>query len=132
MGCGEIEFLEGGMLKNPTIIGGSISQSAIQGSVLDASDITQLRSIDTDSAAKIADAIAALPADKLQTLLDALFAALNLGDSGLVPDTTKYKSLPTLMYGDSRRGMLGAPDGWAKMGGKLIPLYTEADGTTGG
>ena len=132
MGCGEIEFLEGGMLKNPTIIGGSISQSAIQGSVLDASDITALRSLDEASASKIADAIAALPADKLKTLLDALFAALNLADSGLSPDTTKYKSLPTLMFGDSRRGMLGAPDGWAKMGGKLIPLYTEADGTTGG
>lgn len=131
MGCGEIEFLEGGVLKEPTIIGGTISQSTIQGSILDASDIMQLRSIDSDSAAKIADALAALPEDKLQTLLKALLAALDLSDAGVAPDTTQLKSLPTMMFGDSRRGMLGAPDGWAKLGDKLLPLYTEADGTTG-
>ena len=130
MGCGEIEFLEGGMLKNPTIIGGSISQAAIQGSVLDASDITQLRSIDADSAAKIADAIAALPADKLQQLLTAILAAIVAGDSGVMPDTTQISSLPTKMYGDSRNGMLGAPDFWMKFGGKLLPIYSEADGNT--
>lgn len=132
MGCGEIEFLEGGTLKNPTIIGGSISQSTFQGGIVDASDITQLRSIDADSTAKIADALAALPADKLQALLTALLAALAVVDSGVTPDTTKFKSLPTLMYGDSRKGMLGAPDGWMKLGGMLLPIYSEADGVTGG
>ena len=131
MGCGEINFLEGGTLKNPTIIGGTISQSAIQGSVLDASSITQLRDIDEASAARIADALGALPADKLQQLLTALLAAIHAADSGVHPDTTKLPALPTLMYGDSRKGMLGSPDYWLNLGGALIPGYTVADGTTG-
>ena len=131
MACGQIEFLEGGVLKNTTLIGANISQSTIQGSVLDASDITQLRSIDADSAAKIADAIAALPPDKLQQLLTAILAAIVASDAGVMPDTTQISSLPTLMYGDSRRGMLGAPDFWMKFGGKLLPIYSEADGNTG-
>lgn len=130
MSCGEIKFLEGGTLKNSSMIGGSVTYATITDSLLDACEVKNLKSVDDASAEKIADAIAALPADKLQALVKALFDALVLSGGSEAPDTTKMQGLPTLMFGDSRHGMLGAPDTWVAMGGKLIPAYTVADGIT--
>lgn len=130
MSCGEIKFLEGGTLKNSSMIGGSVTYATITDSLLDACEVKNLKSVDGASAEKIADAIATLPADKLQALVKALFDALVLSGGSDTPDTTKMQGLPTLMFGDSRRGMLGAPDAWVAMGGKLIPAYTVADGIT--
>ena len=132
MGCGDINFLEGGFIKNSNIMGGDISHVTISSSVLRSSDIAALNSIDDASMKTIADALTALPPADLRRLAQALFAALALTPSADMPDTTERTSLPTLMYGDYRNGMLGAPDAWVELGDKLVPTYSKADGNTTG
>lgn len=72
MSCGEIKFLEGGALTNANFLGGNITQAVIQGSAIDACNITKLRDIDTASAEAIMSAIAKLPPTVLSQLAEAL------------------------------------------------------------
>lgn len=123
MGCGETGLLEGGILKDSTILGGNITQSAISDSRIDGAEITNLRSIDGSSAAKIAEALAALPDAQLADLAAAILAKMSIVVSTKHPVSTQADSLPTKMLGASRSGTLGEPAGWIEFGGKIVPAY---------
>ena len=75
MSCGEINFLEGGTLKNTSVIGGTINQAVVQGCAVDACNITNLRDIDNASAEAIMTAISKLPPSVLRLLAEALYAS---------------------------------------------------------
>lgn len=128
MSCGEIRFLDGGIIKNAQILTSTLIACALTGCTIDSSTITNLSSIDKASANKILDALC--KAD--QSYIDA-FANIILGmlsSVNQVPDTTTTTNLPTLMYGDSRKGIMGAPDKWIKLGDYLLPAYSVSDGET--
>ena len=84
MGCGETGLLEGGILKDPTILGGNITQSAISDSRIDGAEITNLRSIDGQASNDVVRTDAALPnpTQKVESylLVDADTLAIDFND----------------------------------------------------
>lgn len=157
MSCGDIRFLEGGIIKGATILDSQLANCLIQQSTFDAGTITNLANIDTASVEKILDGFQLANADKLKALAKLLLplippdefleylsgasdAALTAfakllfehlaGTSQSEPDTTVTPVLPTKMYGDHRKGVMGGPDTWISFGQYLLPGYTVADNQT--
>lgn len=185
MSCGEIRFLDGGIIKNAQILDSTLSDCLLSRCTFDSGTISNLLGIDEASAGRIFDAFKTLDPDKLRAfarlLLNLLtpkelieylstadddtlkvFARLLLkllppkelieylstaddetltdfakllfsyltGSSTVTPDSTFTSTLPTTMYGDHRKGLMGGPDTWIKVGDYLVPGYTVADGKT--
>lgn len=152
MGCGDIKFLQGGVIDGSTVINSQLtnstmSASSIAASVMTKSDITEskiedselnnstvsnsllvdcevqkIAAIDAQSAKTIADAISVLPKTELMALATALFDALQV-PIAKDPDFTNDGTVSTNVYGDAD-GVLGKPIKWGSFGGFAIPLYT--------
>lgn len=124
MGCGDSSLLDGGTIKDASVINSQIVNSTIQASVLDTSSITNLTGVDEVSAKKIADAIAALPPDQLIPLINALVQR-QIVTPASPPEISEASALPTNMYGNREIGM-GAPDLWAKYGDDyIVPVFNK-------
>lgn len=120
--CGEIRFMEGGTIKDATILNSQMVNSVISSSTIDSSSITNLSSIDSASARVIMQAIAALPPSDLRVLIDALLAALRGGVDFSTAVTCLDNSIPATMFGNDEF-LLGAPDGWITIADGAIPVY---------
>ena len=154
MSCGEIRFLDGGIIKNAQILDSTLSDCLLSRCTFDSGTISNLLGIDEASAARIFDAFKTLDPDKLRAFARLLLNLLppdeileylgTASDSALttfaellfahlaslstdVPDTTQTPALPTKMFGDTRVGVMGSPDTWVKFGNYLLPAYTKAD-----
>lgn len=155
MGCGDIKFLQGGVIDSSTIINSqitnsSMSASAIAASTMTKSDITEskieesdlnnskvedsllvdcemqkLSAIDAQSAKLIADAISILPRAELMALASAIFDALQV-PIAQEPEFTNDSTISTNVFGDAE-GVLGKPDHWGSFGGFAVPLYRPGD-----
>lgn len=123
-GCGALDHLRGGAITEATVASSTIMASVIRDSVIE-----NLASIDAASAEVIADAIAALPPDKLEALAKAIAAAMPKDEaaSGNAPKTSTEDWLPTTLYG-TRAAVLGEPDDWISFQGKVVPVYKESTG----
>ena len=128
MGCGEIRFLDGGLIQNARIIASTLVECALSHCTFDSGTITNLLNIDTVSANKILDALCGANQDKINEFAKLILNALSSVDK--TPDSTEASSLPTTIFGDSRVGIMGAPDKWIQLGDYLIPAYSIADGKT--
>ena len=155
MGCGDIKFLQGGVIDSSTIINSqitnsSMSASAITASTMSKSDISEskieesdlnnskvdgcilvdcevqkLAAIDAQSAKTIADAISILPKAELMALASAIFDALQV-PIAQEPEFTNDSTISTNVFGDAE-GVLGKPDHWGSFGGFAVPLYRPGD-----
>lgn len=76
MSCGDINFLEGGALKDCHLIGGSASGMSLNDCELCAPRIRDIACLDTSSTLTIANSIAALPCEHLTALAKALSTTL--------------------------------------------------------
>lgn len=122
MSCGEISMLDGGTIRNSTIINSQIANPIIQGGNIDGSSISNLATIDAASAQRIADAIANLTPEQLAGLINALSQKQSIIPAA-APTTSESHAVPTEMHGDREIGM-GAPDMWAQYGDDyVLPLY---------
>ncbi len=121
--CGNLQFVEGGTIKGSSIINSQITDSIISNSTLQSVKIESILSIDSSSAKVIADAISALPADQLTTLVNAILAAFIASPQADPAVGTGVGELPTTVYGD-RSALLGKPQMFAKFGPDyIIPLF---------
>lgn len=155
MGCGDIKFLQGGVIDGSTVINSqltnsTLSASSIAASVMTKSDITEskieeselnnstvnngllvdcevqkLAAIDAQSAKLIADAISILPKAELMALATAIFDALQV-PIAQEPEFTNDSTISTNVFGNAD-GVLGKPAQWGSFGGFAIPLYTPGD-----
>lgn len=122
MSCGEISVLDGGTIKNATVLNTQMANSLIQASELDSVTLKNVNSLDEVTAQKIADAIAALPFEKLVALINAL-QIKQIVVPGVPDDPTEMPALPTTMYG-SRDSALGEPEVWSRYSEDyVVPLY---------
>lgn len=121
--CGEIRFMEGGTIKDATILNSQMVNSVISSSTIDSSSITNLSSIDSASARVIMQAIAALPPSDLRVLIDALLAAM-LASSSAADGQCLGDSIPATMLGHDDY-LLGAPDGWLSISNGVVPVYSS-------
>lgn len=120
--CGSIEFLSGGTINQSSVLNSQITNSEVQNSKLSTCSIESLTSVDESSAQVIADALSALPANKLQALVEKLMASMKYEDA-TEPTTTDNAATPTVMYG-TRNAMLGAPVRWKALpDGSRVPCY---------
>ena len=172
MSCGEIKFLDGGIIKNAQILDSNLLSCLLSNCTFDSGKISNLLEIDAASAGRIFDAFQNIDPDKLKNLAKLLLSLLTpkelleylstadaedlkkfikllldsltpeelleyllnafeqLESSTETPDSTRTSTLPTTMYGDHRKGLMGGPDKWIKLGSYLIPAYTVSDGQT--
>lgn len=121
--CGEIRFMEGGTIKDATILSSSIVNSSISSSVLDSSSITNLSSIDSASVRVIMQAIAALSPADLQVLIQALLDAMVAAGGVFTSPACSAGNMPAAYLGDDDY-FLGKPDGWLPVSNGAIPVYT--------
>lgn len=120
--CGSIEFLAGGTINQSSILNSQITNSEVQNSKLSSCSVESLKSVDDASAQVIADALAALPANKLQALVEKLMASMSYADAA-EPATTDDAATPTTMYG-TRNALLGTPVRWKSLpDGSRVPCY---------
>lgn len=120
--CGGIEYLEGGVIKNTTVVSSYVTGSTITDSSLEASTIKTLQGIDEVSTQVVANALASLPKEKLQQLAHALMSAL--AADAEPPASTEAAGLPTTVFGN-RAAVLGAPAHWLTLAdGTVVPAYT--------
>lgn len=120
--CGEIRFMEGGTIKDATILNSQMVNSVISSSTIDSSSITNLSSIDSASARVIMQAIAALSPADLQVLINVLLDAMVA--VGNISTTTGCAegNMPAAYLGDDDY-FLGKPDGWLSVSNGAIPVY---------
>lgn len=120
--CGSIEFLAGGTINQSSILNSQITNSEVQNSKLSSCSVESLKSVDDASAQVIADALAALPSNKLQALVEALMQSMSFTDA-TAPDTSEDTAIPTTMYG-TRNAILGTPVRWKQLpDGSRVPCY---------
>lgn len=127
--CGEIRFMEGGTIKDATILNSQMVNSVISSSTIDSSSVTNLSSIDSASARVIMQAIAALSPSDLRVLIDALLAAM-IASSSATQGACLGDSIPATMLGNDDY-LLGAPDGWLPISNGVVPVYGSPCGTGG-
>lgn len=126
MPCGDIQYLEGGVLKDgtfvsPNITNAKISDSVVSASTVDGAYITNLVNIDAASADVIADALARLPPESIRNLAMALLSiAPQVAEAA--PTASEAPSIPTTMIG-ARHTSLGAPAVWGVINGYKVPMY---------
>lgn len=104
MPCGDLGPLEGGLIKDSTIV-----DSTFTGGEIRSADLVGLASCDAQSAQTISAALAAAGPASL----------------GTPESATEGSELPTGMFG-SRDAVLGQPAAWAELGGYVVPLYRKA------
>lgn len=120
--CGSIEFLAGGTINQSSILNSQITSSEVSGSTLKTCKVESLTSVDEASAQVIADALSALPANKLQALVEKLMASMKYEDAA-EPTTSDDAATPTTMYG-TRNAILGTPVRWKALpDGSRVPCY---------
>lgn len=129
MSCGENSFLDGGVMQNGTITNSQLTNSTFLAGRIDSatvanSSIENLTALDETSARVIANALAALPAQQLKLLADAILAQMQESPTALTtaPDTTDAPVLSTVVFGD-RDKLLGAPAMWIKQGEFKVPAF---------
>lgn len=120
--CGEIGFVDGGVINSATVSNSAIQGSIINGSEISASSLKNITSVDDATAQVIATAISRLGVEELRGLAKALADAMPVIEPALGPAHTTEDALPTEIAG-KRYFLLGAPDGWLKMRGVAIPAY---------
>lgn len=121
--CGNLQFVEGGVIKNSSIINSQITDSIITNSVLQAVRLENLTGLDDISAKVIVDALAALPSDQLAPLVSAILTAFVTSPHSEPVSSIGGGELPTTIYGD-RTALLGDPELFVKFGKDyVIPLY---------
>lgn len=155
MGCGDIKFLQGGVIDGSTVINSQITNCAISASTITASamsksdiseskieqsdvlnskvadselvncEVQKLAGIDAQSAKTIADAISILPKAELVALASAIFDALQV-PVAQEPEFTNDSTISTNVFGDAE-GVLGKPDHWGSFGGFAVPLYRPGE-----
>lgn len=124
-GCGHVEILEGGSIKDTDIDRSRITGSTITSSVFDAGVISNLTALDTNSAQTVADTLAALGPGQLKDLAEALVEALASSTATPAP-ASEGGELPTDIVG-GRDMLLGKPDSYAVYGaGYVVPLYQKS------
>lgn len=121
-GCGSIDYLNGGTMTGVSILNSQVTNTTISSSTLDSSTISNLTALDKKSAQVVADAIAALPADKLQALVNALLAALTPKAAPTPALSEESDAIPTDIIG-ARSSVLGDPDTWLALGEYVVPMY---------
>lgn len=121
-GCGDIEVVDGGTVRNATVTNSTVQGSVVSSSVISASSLEALTGVDDKAAQTIADAIGALSAEKLQTLAKAILEAMPTPVAATGPKAETMDYLPTDVIG-SRRALLGAPAGWVKWHNILLPAF---------
>lgn len=126
MNCGEISFMDGGTLNSATITNSTVQGSVINGSHIEASGLYKVTEVDDATAQVIATAISELGTEDLRALAKAIADAMPVVEPVLGPDRTQEESLPTEIAGD-RRFLLGAPNGWLKLRGVIVPAYKAQD-----
>lgn len=122
-GCGSIDYLNGGTMTGVSILNSQVTNTTISSSTLDSSTISNLTALDEKSAQVVADAIAALPADKLQALVNALLAALTPKAAPTPALSEESDAIPTDIIG-ARSSVLGDPDTWLALGEYVVPMYS--------
>lgn len=120
--CGGSNFQDGGTITNATVTNSAVQGSVINGSAITASAIEKLTSLDQSSALVVANAIAGLDTESLRALAKAICEAMPVIEPTLGPARSKAPELPTDIAGD-RRFILGAPNGWLKLRGVVVPAY---------
>ena len=155
MGCGDIKFLQGGVIDGSSILNSQIMNSSLATCRMDAStiskcdidtsqlkncnvaesyigsseiencEINKLAGIDAPSAKTIADAIAVLPKDELMKLASALFEALQV-PVAQEPELANDGTISTNVFGDAD-GVLGKPAQWGAFGGFVVPMYKPGE-----
>lgn len=121
MGCGSVDFMDGGTLTHVTVSDSTIINSRFSGGSIESSDIVSVRSVDAASAMTIASALASLSPAQLKALADAIDAARTVSAAN-APAAADGETLGTMVVGD-RRTLLGSPAAWVSIGGKAVPAY---------
>ena len=153
MSCGDLSFVDGGVIQNATVLGSNVTGSDITNSTLDNVTLEHLRDIDNPSTQTLAEALALhetvngtiaggiaandqamrtlvtamAQLDKLQlmALAKALWDALDFHPKPTTgPSATEAESLPTTVLG-SREQLMGAPTQWLEAESGIIPVYTK-------
>ena len=121
-GCGNMSFMEGGTLKNVTMIQSTILNSRVSSSNYDSMTIESITEIQKSAVKTIVDAIAQLSPEELTGLATALFSAIKTSTK-VNPVETEAEDIPTTVVG-GREKLLGKPDHWVVMAdGVSVPAY---------
>lgn len=125
--CGEIRFMEGGTLKDSTVLSSSVVNSTVSNSTIESTTITH-STVDSDTAANIIQQIVQLPESTLKILVDAIAARLSAdvlpAGAAVSPVSCAAGSMPATIIGDDN-AVLGVPGGWIKTEDGLIPVYAS-------
>lgn len=122
--CGDSGMLEGGIIKDSTIISSTVTTTKIEASDFSGGSITALSAMDAVSAKTVLNALVALGPDQLAALGQLLLSSAAAVQTTTPPATDESSSLPTTVYGSRTAGM-GAPIAWGNIGGYAVPLYTK-------
>lgn len=109
--CRDINFLEGGTIKDATIIDSTFSNGVVRDSDIVNARLTGGIAADAETAQDLADIVGPLVIASLPVSPDA-------------PLTGEEASLPTTLAG-GRGLILGEPAAWIQWGEYLVPLYTR-------
>lgn len=120
--CGAPSFMDGGTINSATVTNSTVQGSVINGSHIEASALHKVTEVDDATAQVLANAISKLGTEELRALAKAIAEAMPVIEPTLGPERSKTEALPTDIAGD-RRFLLGAPNGWLKMRGVVIPAY---------
>ena len=122
--CGDSGMLEGGIIKDSTVISSTVTTSKIEASDFSGGSITALSAMDAVSAKTVLNALVALGPDQLAALGQLLLSSAAAVQTTNPPVTAEGSSLPTTLYG-TRGAAMGAPTAWGNIGGYAVPLYTK-------
>lgn len=120
--CGAQSFMDGGTINNATVTNSTVQGSVINGSHIEASALHKVTEVDEATAKVLATAISKLDTEELRALAKAIAEAMPVIEPALGPVRNKAESLPLDIAGD-RRFLLGAPNGWLKLRGVVVPAY---------
>lgn len=120
--CGAPSFMDGGTINNATVTNSTVQGAVINGSHIEASALYKVTDVDEASARVIAAALTKLDTEELRALAKAIAEAMPVIEPTLGPARSKAEALPTDVAGD-RRFLLGAPNGWLKLRGVVVPAY---------
>lgn len=124
--CSAPNFMDGGAINNAAITNSTVQGSVINGSHIEASVLHKVTEVDEATAQVFANAIAKLDTEELRALAKAIAKAMPVIEPMLGPERSQAESLPTEIAGD-RRFILGAPNGWLKLRGVVVPAYKAQD-----
>lgn len=120
--CSAPSFVDGGTINNATVTNSTVQGSLINGSHIEASALHKVTEVDESTAQVFATAISKLGTEELRALAKAIAEAMPVIETTVGPARSKEEALPTDIAGD-RRFLLGAPNGWLKLRGVVVPAY---------